>query len=124
LLALDWLNGNRCILQNTDLSGLIVGITLSTTTEHIYRALIESTAYGLKMIVKAITDAGMTINEIYACGGLARKSSTIIHLKFYNRQCCELFLTFVISDKERIPRHIKLIDIDSLIFLTYYRYNL
>lgn len=80
LLALDWLNGNRCILQNTDLSGLIVGITLSTTTEHIYRALIESTAYGLKMIVKAITDAGMTINEIYACGGLARKSPTIMQI--------------------------------------------
>lgn len=80
LLALDWLNGNRCVLQNTDLSGLIVGITLSTTTEHIYRALIESTAYGLKMIIKSINGAGLKINEICACGGLARKSPVIMQI--------------------------------------------
>lgn len=80
LLALDWMNGNRSVLQNTDLSGLIVGITLSTTAEHIYRALIESTAYGLKKIIKSITDAGLTINEICACGGLARKSPVIMQI--------------------------------------------
>ena len=80
LLGLDWFNGNRSVLQNADLSGLIVGITLLTTTEHIYRALIESTAFGLKMIIKSIMGAGIAISEIYACGGLARKSPTILQI--------------------------------------------
>ena len=59
LIALDWNNGNRSVLVDHELSGLIVGLTLATRAEDIYRALIEATAFGTRMILDAFADAGM-----------------------------------------------------------------
>jgi len=74
LIALDWLNGNRSVLMNHRLSGLIVGLTLGTRTEEIYRAFAESLAYGALTIIEAHEAAGLEINEIVACGGLADRN--------------------------------------------------
>jgi L-ribulokinase len=70
LIALDWWNGNRSLLVNHDLSGLIVGLTLATRPADIYRALLESTAYGTRMIIEAFTAAGVPITELVIAGGL------------------------------------------------------
>jgi L-ribulokinase len=70
LIALDWWNGNRSLLVNHDLSGLIVGLTLATRPADIYRALLESTAYGTKMIVDAFAGAGVPVSELVIAGGL------------------------------------------------------
>lgn len=80
ILALDWLNGNRSILQNTDLTGVLVGISLSTAPEDIYRAFVEATAFGMKKIVHSIEEEKIPLREIYACGGLTRKSPTIMQI--------------------------------------------
>jgi L-ribulokinase len=69
LLALDWLNGNRSVLMDTDLSGVLVGLTLNTKPEDIYRAMIESTAYGTKVIIDTYEKSGIKIEELYVCGG-------------------------------------------------------
>ncbi len=73
LLALDWWNGNRSILVDGGLSGLIVGLTLTTRPEEIYRALIEATAFGARTIHEAFERGGVAIKNLYACGGIARK---------------------------------------------------
>ncbi len=78
LIALDWWNGNRSMLNNANLSGVIVGLTLSTRPEEIYRALVESTAYGTRAIVESLEKQGLTIRAIYACGGLSRKSDFVM----------------------------------------------
>jgi L-ribulokinase len=70
LVALDWWNGNRSLLVNHDLSGVIVGLTLATRPADIYRALLESTAYGTRMIIEAFTEAGVPVNELIVAGGL------------------------------------------------------
>jgi L-ribulokinase len=72
LIALDWMSGNRSVLVNHDLSGLILGLTLSTPPEDIYRALVESTAFGTRMIVETFRNAGVPIHEFVAAGGLTR----------------------------------------------------
>jgi len=72
LLALDWWNGNRSILVDADLTGLIVGYTMGTKPEEIYRALIEATAYGTHKIIRAFEDGGVEVNELCACGGLPK----------------------------------------------------
>ena len=72
LLALDWWNGNRSILVDVDLSGLLLGCTLNTKPEDIYRTLIESTAFGTYKIIKTFEESGIKIEEIYACGGLLK----------------------------------------------------
>jgi L-ribulokinase len=72
LLALDWWNGCRSVLIDYDLSGLLIGATLSTTAEEIYRALIESTAFGTRVIVDTFVRGGVAVDEFYACGGLTR----------------------------------------------------
>src|SRR5690606_40259490 len=69
LLALDWWNGNRSVLVDADLTGLMVGLTLSTTPEEIYRALIEATAFGTRVIIVAFVSRGFAIEELYALGG-------------------------------------------------------
>lgn len=74
LLALDWWNGVRSVLMDFDLSGLILGMTLQTKPEEIYRALIESTAYGTRQIIEAFEKAGVPVNELYAAGGIADKN--------------------------------------------------
>ncbi|RKN21160.1 ribulokinase [Micromonospora musae] len=70
LVALDWWNGNRSLLVNHDLSGVIVGLTLATRPPDIYRALLESTAYGTRMIIEAFADAGVPVDELVVAGGL------------------------------------------------------
>ncbi len=73
LIALDWWNGNRSVLSDSALSGMIVGLTVNTRPEDIYRALIESTAYGTRMIVENYGENGVPIKEVYATGGIADK---------------------------------------------------
>lgn len=74
VLALDWFNGNRSPLADFDLSGLFLGLTLKTKPEEIYRAIIEATAFGTKMIVDLYTESGVEIRELYASGGIPRKN--------------------------------------------------
>ena len=78
VMALDWFNGCRSMLQDAELSGLLVGMTLATKPEEIYCALVEATGFGLKEIVRSIQKAGIPTDSIRACGGLARKSPEIM----------------------------------------------
>lgn len=80
LLALDWWNGNRSVLVDADLSGVLVGLTLQTRPHEIYRALIEATAFGTRQIVNAFTSQGIAIDEIFACGGLAQKNPLLMQI--------------------------------------------
>jgi L-ribulokinase len=70
LIALDWHNGNRSVLVDHDLSGLIVGLTLATRAEDVYRALIEATAFGTRVILDAFADGGVPAAEVMVAGGL------------------------------------------------------
>ncbi len=72
LVALDWHSGNRSILVDHVLSGLIVGLKLSTRPEDIYRALIEATAFGTRTIIEAFEAAGIEVREIFVAGGLLK----------------------------------------------------
>ncbi|MEI7436765.1 MAG: FGGY-family carbohydrate kinase, partial [bacterium] len=80
LLALDWNNGNRTILVDTRLSGLLLGQTLHTEAHEIYRALIEATAFGALTIIKRIEEYGVSVQEIVNCGGLAVKSPLLMQI--------------------------------------------
>lgn len=80
LLALDWWNGNRSVLVDTNLTGVLLGATLLTKPEEIYRALIEATAFGTNMIVETFTNAGVNIDELYACGGLSQKNNMLMQI--------------------------------------------
>jgi L-ribulokinase len=72
LAVLDWHNGNRSILVDHELSGLVVGLTLATRPEHIYRALLEATAFGTRKIIEAFEGAGVPVSELIAAGGLIK----------------------------------------------------
>jgi L-ribulokinase len=72
LVALDWLSGNRSVLVDHDLSGLVVGLTLSTRAPDVYRALVEATAFGTRRIVAAFDSAGVPVDEVTVAGGLLR----------------------------------------------------
>src|SRR4051795_4967647 len=72
LLALDWHNGNRSVLVDHELSGLILGMTLATRPEDVYRALIEATAFGTRVIVETFRASGVPVAEFVVAGGLAR----------------------------------------------------
>jgi L-ribulokinase len=72
LIALDWSNGNRSVLVDHELSGLIVGLTLSTQAPDIYRALIEATAFGTRKIIETFESAGVPVRELFVAGGLLR----------------------------------------------------
>jgi L-ribulokinase len=74
LLALDWLSGNRSVLVNHALSGLIVGLTVTTRPEDVYRSLLESTAFGARTIVDAFVSSGVPVEELIVAGGLARNA--------------------------------------------------
>lgn len=74
LIALDWWNGNRSVLVDGKLSGMLVGLTLQTKPEDIYRALIESTAYGTRLIIETFIEHGVPVNEIIIAGGIAEKN--------------------------------------------------
>ncbi|GMQ59400.1 ribulokinase [Vallitalea sediminicola] len=80
LIALDWWNGNRSVLVDADLTGLIMGCTLTTKPEEIYRALIEATAFGTKMIIDTFKENGVEIKELYAAGGIAQKNSMMMQI--------------------------------------------
>ncbi len=80
LVALDWWNGNRSVLVDVDLTGMILGCTLLTRPEEIYRALIEATAYGTNMIIETFERNGVPINELYACGGIAEKDEMMMQI--------------------------------------------
>lgn len=80
LLALDWWNGNRSILVDVDLTGMILGMTLQTKPEDIYRALIEATAYGTRMIVENFRSHGVAIDAFYAAGGIAQKDPMMMQI--------------------------------------------
>ncbi|MER7832002.1 ribulokinase [Streptomyces sp. NPDC095602] len=72
LIALDWLNGNRSVLVDHHLSGVIAGLTLATRPEDVYRAMLEATAYGTRVIVEALESGGVPVHEFIVAGGLAR----------------------------------------------------
>jgi len=80
LLALDWWNGNRSVLVDVDLTGLLIGATLATRPPDIYRALIESTAFGMRMIVDGFERGGVAVNEIVACGGLPDRNRLLMQI--------------------------------------------
>lgn len=80
LLALDWWNGNRSVLVDVDLTGLIIGMTIMTKPEEIYRALIEATAFGTKMIVETFKEYGVPVQELYAAGGIAEKNQLMMQI--------------------------------------------
>lgn len=80
LLALDWNNGNRTILVDQRLSGLLVGQSLQTTAAEIYRTMIEATAFGALTIIRRIEDYGVKIEEIVCCGGIAEKSALAMQI--------------------------------------------
>ncbi|MGO1621354.1 ribulokinase [Flaviflexus sp.] len=87
LIALDWHNGNRSILNNGALSGTLVGMTLNTRPEEIYRAYLEATGFGLRVIIENFLQHGVEINEIVAAGGLLKNK----------------FLMQIYADITRIP---------------------
>ncbi|MBI9008526.1 MAG: ribulokinase [Tenericutes bacterium] len=78
LLALDWWNGNRSVLVDPDLSGILVGYNLQTTPEDIYRALIEATAFGKRVTIEAYESNGIEVKRLIACGGLATKNKYLL----------------------------------------------
>ncbi len=80
LVALDWWNGNRTILADADLSGVLFGLTLQTRREHIYRALLESIAFGSRRIMDNFEEHGLELTQIVACGGIAERSPLMMQL--------------------------------------------
>lgn len=77
LIALDWWNGNRSVLVDADLTGLLVGGTLATRAPDIYRALIEATAFGTRIIIEAFESRGIPVKELIAAGGLPEKNALL-----------------------------------------------
>ncbi len=80
LLALDWNNGNRTILVDQRLTGLLVGQTLHTTQADIYRALIEATAFGARAIIERIREYGVPIERVVCAGGIAEKNPLLMQI--------------------------------------------
>lgn len=77
LIALDWWNGNRSTLVDTELSGVLIGATLATRAPDIYRALIEATAYGTREIIDAFEQQGVEVKSLVAAGGLPDKNALL-----------------------------------------------
>ncbi|NLG13735.1 MAG: ribulokinase [Lentisphaerae bacterium] len=80
LMALDWQNGNRSILADARLTGLIVGLTLQTTQAEIYRCLLEATAFGARRILDRLEEYGVDVREVVACGGIAEKNPLFMQI--------------------------------------------
>ncbi len=80
LLALDWNNGNRTVLVDPMLSGLLIGQTLHTTRAEIYRALIEASAFGARSILERLGEYGVRIERVVCCGGIAEKNPFLMQL--------------------------------------------
>jgi L-ribulokinase len=92
LLALDWHNGNRTVLVDPRLSGLLVGCTLHTTRSEIYRALIEATAFGARMIIERIKEYGVPVRRIVCAGGIAEKNPLLMQV-YADVTGCTLFVS-------------------------------
>jgi L-ribulokinase len=80
LLALDWNNGNRTVLVDQRLTGLLLGQTLYTTPAEIYRALIEATAFGALTIISRFQEYGLKVAQIVNCGGIAEKNPLVMQI--------------------------------------------
>jgi L-ribulokinase len=80
LVALDWWNGNRSVLVDVDLTGMLLGATLATRAEEIYRALIEATAYGTRIIIETFEANGVEVREIVATGGLPDRNKLLMQI--------------------------------------------
>ncbi|MCD6365397.1 MAG: ribulokinase, partial [Planctomycetes bacterium] len=80
LLALDWNNGNRTVLVDQRLTGLLVGQTLYTTPPEIYRALIEATAFGALTIINRLEEYGVKVRQVVNCGGIAEKNPLVMQI--------------------------------------------
>jgi L-ribulokinase len=80
LVGLDWNNGNRTILVDARLTGLLLGQTLHTTRAEIYRALIEATAFGARAIIERIREHGVPIDRVVCCGGIAEKNDLFMQI--------------------------------------------
>lgn len=80
LLALDWWNGNRSVLVDVDLTGMMLGMTLQTKPEEMYRALVEATAFGTRTIIENFEKNGVPVDEFYAAGGIAEKSPFMMQI--------------------------------------------
>jgi L-ribulokinase len=87
LVALDWHSGNRSVLVDHELSGVLIGATLTTTTEEVYRSLLESTAFGTRMIIDTFAKSGVPVKEFIVAGGLLKNA----------------FLMQMYSDVTRLP---------------------
>jgi L-ribulokinase len=80
LMALDWWNGNRSILVDAELTGLLLGATLATRPAEVYRAMLEATAFGTRVIIDSLEGAGIAVEEIVACGGLPYQNHLLMQL--------------------------------------------
>jgi L-ribulokinase len=80
LVALDWNNGNRTILVDPRLTGLLVGQTLHTSRAEVYRALMEATAFGARAIVERLVECGVPIERVVCCGGIAEKNDLFMQI--------------------------------------------
>ena len=80
LLSLDWWNGNKTPFINSNLTGVIIGLKLSTSRGEIFRSLVEATAFGTRRILEQFEENGSKINEVIACGGIAHKNSFVMQV--------------------------------------------
>ncbi|MCL2684009.1 MAG: FGGY-family carbohydrate kinase, partial [Synergistaceae bacterium] len=80
LIALDWFNGNRSTLANYNLTGLILGLTLETKPEEVYRCLVEATQFGSRKIIENYEKNGLRVEHLFATGGLAEKSAFVMQI--------------------------------------------
>ena len=80
LLALDWHNGNRSVLMDPKLTGMVVGLTLSTRPEELFRAFMEATGFGCRMIIERLEEYGVAADRIIVCGGLAEKNPLLMQI--------------------------------------------
>jgi L-ribulokinase len=80
LVALDWHNGNRSVLSDSTLTGSLFGMTLQTKHEEIYRAYMEATAFGTKMIMQQYQGWQMEVDNVYACGGIPKKTPLLMEI--------------------------------------------
>jgi L-ribulokinase len=80
LLALDWFNGNRSVLVDAELTGLMVGMTIATTAPEMYKALLEATAYGTRKIIESFESNGVPVKKLVAAGGLPAKNPLMMQI--------------------------------------------
>ena len=80
LIALDWNNGNRTVLVDAQLTGLLIGQTLHTTPAEMYRAVVEATAFGALTIINRFEEYGVSVKEVVNCGGIAEKSAFVMQI--------------------------------------------